>query len=1103
MVKIYDVRTLDRVDMDAEGQVGANPGVSLLSDGTYVVAWTGTVGVTRTLYTQHYDATGVKIGDPAVLTSGSAHLGNVVAQTGGGYIVAYTADDGLHVQKYDNTGAAVGAASPPPTGADDFDFKGVFALSDGTFVVVREHVVPVYESGNVIGYSYFENLAHYDSAGALTGSTGFGDHRSDADVTVHPATFSVDDQGRLVMQYVQTEYDVGAVDHTITQLVDLGTATVTSAPATHQDLPDGGYVDIFVSVMDGSPGLLQNVKALTDHADDSSQYLYAEGATDAMAGLGGDDTYFVNASGQTVVESASAGHDTVYSSVTFTLGDNVEDLYLTGTTAIDGTGNGLNNFIDGNSAANVLTGGDGDDVLDGGTGIDTLIGGSGNDSYFINVAGDIVTENAGEGDDTVNAVVSYTLGANVENLALTGDHNISATGNALDNSLVGNVGSNTLNGMAGADTMTGGAGNDFYYVDNAGDVVDEFVGNGHDAVIATIDYTLGANVEDLYVSGGAKRDGSGNALDNAIFGNNNINHLFGFDGNDTIDGAKGADVMTGGLGDDTYVVDDTGDVVVELSGQGNDTVRTNLSYTLAATLENLVLTGAGNLRGKGNAGDNHLTGNAGINTLTAFDGNDVLDGGAGADSMAGGFGDDAYYVDNIHDVVKDYTGQGTDIVYASVNYSLVGTSVERLTLIGTKGFTATGSNGANVLTGNVASNNIFGGGGTDYLSGMDGNDILDGGTGADTMRGGLGDDTFYVDNAGDVVQDYSNQGYDTIYASVSYTLSGTAVENLILTGTADIDARGHSGDNSLTGNSGNNILLGYGGRDYIFGNAGNDTIDGGSGIDYMAGGTGNDTYYVDDTQDTVVELANGGTDLVYSSVTFHATNVETVILTGTASVDVRGDDLVNTLTGNSGDNLVEGRGGNDHLNGMDGNDTLDGGAGTDVMAGGTGDDIYYIDTLADVVLENAGEGSDQIYASITYTLTQANVENLRLAGGTNINGTGNSLDNTLHGNGGNNTLSGLGGNDLVDGKEGNDILIGGTGADTFKFFQGSGVDVVSDFSAVQGDSINIHAYSAGTVEGHGVTVTQSGLDTIIDLGGGNTITVSNAILPDVYSHIVW
>ncbi|MFN7257318.1 MAG: bluetail domain-containing putative surface protein, partial [Microcystis sp.] len=155
----------------------------------------------------------------------------------------------------------------------------------------------------------------------------------------------------------------------------------------------------------------------------------------------------------TITENANQGTDTVESSVTYTLGNNLENLTLTGTTAINGTGNTLNNIITGNSSNN---------TLNGGAGIDTLIGGLGNDTYQIDTTTDTITENANQGTDTVESSVTYTLGNNLENLTLTGTTAINGTGNALNNIITGNSSNNTLNGGAGIDTLIGGLGADTF-----------------------------------------------------------------------------------------------------------------------------------------------------------------------------------------------------------------------------------------------------------------------------------------------------------------------------------------------------------------------------------------------------------------------------------------------------------------------------------------------------------------------------------------------------------------------------------------------------------------------------------------------------------------
>jgi len=158
--------------------------------------------------------------------------------------------------------------------------------------------------------------------------------------------------------------------------------------------------------------------------------------------------------------SSPKSTDRVNSSITYTLSANVEQLVLTGTAAIDGTGNALDNAINGNGGANTLTGGGGNDAIDGGAGNDTLIGNAGNDIYAVDSAGDVVTELAAEGTDRINSAVTYTASAHVEILALTGTAAIDGTGNALPNAIVGNSGANVLDGAGGADSVSGGAGDD-------------------------------------------------------------------------------------------------------------------------------------------------------------------------------------------------------------------------------------------------------------------------------------------------------------------------------------------------------------------------------------------------------------------------------------------------------------------------------------------------------------------------------------------------------------------------------------------------------------------------------------------------------------------
>jgi Ca2+-binding RTX toxin-like protein len=512
-------------------------------------------------------------------------------------------------------------------------------------------------------------------------------------------------------------------------------------------------------------------------------------------------------------------------------------------------GDNLNNVLTGGAVADqifglggndTLTGNGGDDLLDGGTGSDTMSGGTGNDVYRVDSAGDVVNEFFLSGTDRVEASINYSLAvdADLENLTLTGAANISGTGNAQNNIIVGNAGNNWINGGIGADTMQGGAGNDVYFVDNAGDIVTEGVGGGTDWVYSSVTRTLGANQENLVLTGAAAINGTGNELNNIMYGNS---------ANNVLDGKGGVDTMYGGAGNDTYHVDSSLDVASEGFGQGIDKVFSRAAnYTLGANVENLklqdlsvVLTPGGGIlvqpagvNGTGNGLTNVMEGNAlgnqlngmgGSDWLYGYGGNDTLDGGTGNDTMWGGAGNDVYKVDSALDAVSELAGEGTDRVDASVSYTLADPDVENLTLTGAASISGTGNASNNVINGNSGSNT---------LNGM---------AGIDTMSGGLGDDVYIVDNAFDQVIEGAGGGTDWVYASVSETLSDPDVENLWLTGAAAINGTGNAAANHIDGNAAANALLGLAGNDLVHAGAGNDTVQGGTGADTLHGGAGIDT----------------------------------------------------------------------------------------------------------------------------------------------------------------------------------------------------------------------------------------------------------------------
>jgi Ca2+-binding RTX toxin-like protein len=350
---------------------------------------------------------------------------------------------------------------------------------------------------------------------------------------------------------------------------------------------------------------------------------------DILIGGTGNDTYIVDTSTDTIIENLNNGTDNVISSVTYTLGNNLENLTLNGTTAINGTGNSLNNTITGNTANN---------ILDGGLGTDTLIGGAGNDTYIVDSTTDTITDSAGI--DTIQSSVNLSLVnyGTIENLNLTGTA-LNGTGNGLGNTITGNSGDNTLNGGLGNDTLVGGLGNDtligsagndslvggtgndtylFSITTSIGtDTITEAVGGGQDTIdftgttaairlnlSITTTQTLVANgsklkltaantIENVIAGAGADRI-IGNGLDNRLFGGTGNDALTSGAGNDTLVGGAGNDILTGGLGNDVFSF--TGNAAFTSASQGLDTIQEfgigsdqiSLSKSVFASLTSIV-----------------------------------------------------------------------------------------------------------------------------------------------------------------------------------------------------------------------------------------------------------------------------------------------------------------------------------------------------------------------------------------------------------------------------------------------------------------------------------------------------------------------------------
>jgi len=688
---------------------------------------------------------------------------------------------------------------------------------------------------------------------------------------------------------------------------------------------------------------------------------------------------------------------------------------ITGTSGAETlTGTSGRDEISGLGGDDVLFGLGGADYLDGGTGADQMSGGPGDDTYVVNDAGDQVLENPDEGVDTVEASLSFTLPAELENLTLTGGGNPIGTGNALANVLTGNSGANTLDGGDGADTLAGGPG---------------------------ADTLLGGAGDDTFL-------------------------VAGDEGPDTFDGGSGFDTVLGSAGDDVIRVANlsAANGIERIDGGGG-------VNTLAGTAGNNTI----DLSGIEVLNVALIDGGAGSDAITGSSGADTIQGGAGADTLAGGAGDDTFLVTGDEGPDTFDGGTGFDTVLGSAGDDVIrvaglsaANNVERID----------GGAGTNVIAGTAGNNTIDlsgievlnvglidGGAGSDTITGTAGADAIQGGTGADVLAGGAGDDTFLV--TGD-------EGPDTFDGGTGFdTVLGSAGDDVIrvagLSGANNVErVDGGGGANTLAGTAGNNtidlssvdvlniaLIDGGAGDDTITGTAGADAIQGGAGADTLSGGAGDDLFLVvgDEGPDTFdggtgfdSVLGSSGDDVIRVSGFGPANGVERIdgaggynLVAGTAgnnTIDLSATQLLAIA-------VIDGGAGSDTITGSASADTILGGTGADTLRGGAGDDIFLIsgtDSAADTVGGDAG--FDAILGSVgddTFRFSSYggmnSVERIDGAGGVD----------TIAGTAGNNTLDfsasellaigkidGGAGNDTVTGSAGADFITGGDGTDTLR-----------------------------------------------------------------------
>jgi len=822
-----------------------------------------------------------------------------------------------------------------------------------------------------------------------------------------------------------------------------------------------------IATLSGAPTLLATDIVVVGQGN---QTIVGTAGNDSLTGGDGNDTI-----------QGLAGNDTLQGGF--------------GNDSLDG-GAGNDSLV-GGGGLDVMIGGDGNDTLDGTTSgangepgeADTLDGGLGDDVYIVG-ANDVILADPG-GIDTVMSLVTWTLGAGLDNLKIVATGRIDgqgATENELNNTL-------DLSGVDHAGTVHGMGGDDIIFVgQHQGGTV--FGDDGNDTIHGELSTQL------ALVSGGAGDDvliaGPSGALEGDAGSDSFV--FLGLAGSDIADFASGVDKIhldasrvmtalgtTGNFGandprffaaagatgghdaDDRFIYDTaTGTLYYDADGNGSGlavpiTVVDNggAPAVLAATdifVDNG--TAAGSVI-NGTDGNDSLVGTTGNDTINGFAGNDTIDGGAGADSMVGGAGDDLYFVDNPGDVIVEQSTEGVDEVRASVDFTLPA-FVNNLTLVGNATH-GTGNDISNVITGNAALNSVLDGGASnDTLIGGAGNDSLTGGTGsdslvggdgndtlnaqddvsnanqeADTLDGGFGDDTYLVGEFDTILADPG--GFDTVEAFDTNWTLGAGLENLNL-----VDNLGFSYDG--TGNDLNNVIRGASEGGTLSGLGGDDLLiiraiqNGGAAF----GGDGNDTLLgsdafggdrLDGGAGNDVLTGGGGPDQFAFTVAPGAANADTITDFTSGSDSIHLDGRPMTAIGASGTFAA-------------GDARFFAGAGAN--AGHDADDRVVFNTTTGQLwydADGSGTGTAQLIATLqagaTLAATDIVVENGSATPppppppppGSIVGTEGND---TLSGTTGNDTIFGLGGADFVSGDLGNDSLVGGAGNDTI--FGDSGND---------------------------------------------------------------
>jgi len=765
---------------------------------------------------------------------------------------------------------------------------------------------------------------------------------------------------------------------------------------------------------------------------------------DTYVGGTGDDDYYLG-SGDVIVELAGEGnHDKIRYEMNapYTLQDNVEELYLWPATydvGVAGTGNSLNNYIEGGEGDDTICGGAGNDTLTGspnyqGLDNDLFFGGNGADTYIMsNAFGEDTI--AGAADNAADRVVFNTVSTSVT---------ISVSGNDLV--IASGISTVTLQGWqtaANADKVNAFVFDDGIKAISGTSWVDANLPGSNITGTAGRD-DLSGTINNDTISGLAGDDWlTGLAGNDLLLGGDGNDMLYGNYGDDTLYGGTGNDTMYGGDGNDYYEINGSADVISDTSGIDSVRLFSGAGYILGDNLENLYNWTGLDSTLVGNGRNNDMEGDGANDTLYGLAGDDTLSGYMGDDVLSGGAGADTYYFYNVLNDGIEY-GFGNDTIIADA------------------------SNGDDrVLFSGFAS--------TDATIAVSGDDLVI----------TIGDNSITLEGWGTSSDSARINAF--VFSDGAKTISDTNWIDLSITGTSGNDSlSGTSGPDTISGLAGDDSLSGGGGSDSLNGGAGDDTLYGGSGNDTMDGGAGNDYYEINGSADVIVEAAGGGTDSVrlFSGTGYTlGNNLENLY-------NWTGQD--SNLTGNGLNNDMEGDGANDTLYGLAGNDTLSGYTGDDVLSGGTGADTYYFyDVVSngmnfgfgnDTIVADASNGEDRVlfsgYASTDAIITVSGNDRVITVGGgsitlddwatssnstrinafvfsdgiKNINGTSWVSAGPIVGTAGNDNLIGSPSNDTISGLAGNDTLAGGGGSDSLNGGAGDDVYIVDNAGVTITDS---------------------------------------------------